>query len=511
MPEARSPLRIVLLLRSLGYIRLFDPVVRGLLARGHSVHLLNERSQYTEREAEWLAEMSDLAGFSWTLTTTLYEGPWSPMASVLRRFGDYLYFIDPRFIGPSSLVSRAEARAHSRLRRLMEVPFMRRPPVLRLFARLIDAAERSMPENAAFEKELRALAPDVLVVSPHLMPGGVHSEYIRFARRHGIPSCICVASWDNLSSKQQLREMPDRLVVWNSFQAEEAKRLHRVDGDRIVITGAPVFDQWFERPATPRETFCARVGLEPGTPYLLFVAGALFRGEVTEAEFVRDTWIPAIRGDERLADVQLLIRPHPRRVAQWAEVADNLGPHVAVWPRAEASMAMDEETRADYFDSMFHSAGVVGINTTAMIEAAIVGRPVLTVFHEAFTDSQAGAYHFNYLLDVGGGVVSGAETFDEHLDQLAAILAGEDPTAGRRENFVREFVRPHGLDSPAAPRVVAAIEGTAAIATVPESRSAAHLLPLRLGLKALMFVVRIRLARWQRANLPPGPDDERAL
>ena len=32
--------------------------------------------------------------------------------------------------------------------------------------------------------------------------------------------------------------------------------------------------------------------------------------------------------------------------------------------------------RADYFDSIYHCDGVVGVNTSAMVESGIIGRPV---------------------------------------------------------------------------------------------------------------------------------------
>ena len=146
------------------------------------------------------------------------------------------------------------------------------------------------------------------------------------------------------------------------------------------ITGAQSFDQWFDRAPGGREEFCARVGLDPNRPYVLFVGGALFPGTQTEAEYVANVWIPELRADPRLAELQVLVRPHPRRRAQWADVPFDGLAGVSVWPPADrVSMPVDEETRADFFDSLAHSDAVVGINTTAMIEAAAVGRRVQPV------------------------------------------------------------------------------------------------------------------------------------
>ena len=43
---------------------------------------------------------------------------------------------------------------------------------------------------------------------------------------------------------------------------------------------------------------------------------------------------------------------------------------------------------ADYYDSMFHSVAVVGVNTSALIESGIVGRPVFTVLAAEFAGSR---------------------------------------------------------------------------------------------------------------------------
>ena len=42
---------------------------------------------------------------------------------------------------------------------------------------------------------------------------------------------------------------------------------------------------------------------------------------------------------------------------------------------------------------------MVGINTTAQIEGAIVGRPVHTVLADDFRFTQEGTLHFHYLED----------------------------------------------------------------------------------------------------------------
>jgi hypothetical protein len=143
-------------------------------------------------------------------------------------------------------------------------------------------------------------------------------------------------------------------------------------------------------------------------------------------------------------------------------------------------MPVEAADRADYFDSMYHSATVVGLNSTAMIEAAIVGRSVHTMLFPEYEDTQGATFHFDYLFTVGGGILRPARSFEEHEDQLAAALAGTDePAAEQSARFVREFVRPYGLDVPATPRFVAEVERLGARGRTSPPRQPVWLHPLR--------------------------------
>ena len=90
--------------------------------------------------------------------------------------------------------------------------------------------------------------------------------------------------------------MPQRVFVWNETQKDEAVRLHGVPPDRVVVTGAQCYDQWFGRAAGARRaTSSARlVGLPADRPFLLYVCSALFWGSPVEAEFVR-RWMQSLR------------------------------------------------------------------------------------------------------------------------------------------------------------------------------------------------------------------------
>jgi hypothetical protein len=489
------PRRILFVLHSLGYLRFFDSVLRLLVERGHSVHLLLERDDHEPNERRWLAEMEERPEFSSSVTTALGSDRWRGVATKLRRASDYARFLAPEFRETPHLVSRSRGRVTENLLRVIESRPLRGERGRRALLRGLLLLERSVPSSPLLEREISQHEPDVLVLSPHLMPGALHSEYVKSARALGIRSCVCVASWDNLSSKQLLREQPDRVVVWNEIQRREAEEIHGVRPERTVITGAQGFDHWFEWRPRPREEFCRRLGLDPSRPYILYLGGSLFPGTITEAEFVRDRWLPAVRAQPDLADLGVLVRPHPSRMPEWVEAKLETLEDVAVWPLGGNEMPVDDEARADYYDSIYHSAVVVGLNTSAMIETAIVGRPVLTVLVPEFRESQAGTFHFDYLLTVAGGLPRVASSLDEHLLQLQQTVVEGDPEAEERNRrFVDEFVRPHGRDRSATPFVVEAIEELAAEgAPEPPSRDW-RVLPLRALLAGYVYT---KAARWK--------------
>jgi hypothetical protein len=144
----------------------------------------------------------------------------------------------------------------------------------------------------------------------------------------------------------------------------------------------------------------------------------------------------------------------------------------------------------------------MGVNTSALIESAIVGRPVHTLLAPEFRDTQEGTLHFRYLARFEGGMLQVAEDFDEHLAQLAAALAG-DVDHERMRRFVRAFVRPQGLDTPATPQVVATVEQACAVPAPRAQGTRARDRALRFLLAPVAFLLAVLHGRYS-PPLEPG-------
>ena len=297
-----------------------------------------------------------------------------------------------------------------------------------------------------------------MLVSPLVDLGSDQVDYVKVARRHGIRSALCVHSWDNLTNKGLMRLVPDRVYVWNEIQKSEAVDLHGAAADDVVVTGASTYDQWFDRtPDRTSEELKADAGLAADKPYLLYLCSSPFIAP-TEIDFI-ERWIAAIRGsdDPALAEIGMLIRPHPENRQPWHRLdMEQLG-NTVIWPLQGAN-PVNRGARSDYFDSIFHSAAIVGINTSGLIESGIVGRKVFTVEPEDFTDTQGGTLHYHYLTSVGGGLLERATSLDQHETQLREFLAVDGPDQRHGEEFIRAFVRPHGLSVSATERYAAALE-----------------------------------------------------
>jgi hypothetical protein len=223
----------------------------------------------------------------------------------------------------------------------------------------------------------------------------------------------------------------------------------------VIVTGAQLFDPWFDRvPGSTAEEFAARLGL-PGERYVVYVGSSPnIAPPEREIPFVR-RWLEALRADD--GGLGVLIRPHPYSVRAWAD-EDVAGLGAVVAPRRPPSMPMSGNDDALYFDSIHHAAAVVGINTSAMVESFIQRKPVLTIRDAAFAETQEGTPHFKELRAAAGPALAVAGSVDEHLDQLRAALDDPDGAAAGAQAFLLAFVRPHGLDRPATPIVADAIE-----------------------------------------------------
>jgi hypothetical protein len=500
-----------------GVLRQFASLVAELGARGHDVHL----ALRSEPDEDQQPQVDRLVGASAHVTA----GPtpardrgdgWRPVAWAVRALGDLARYAHPRYEHAPTLRARVTIKVVGRLERSHELEPVGRRLALRTARRLaagtnaaladrvirtVRRFERAIPSSPAIDRYLREQAPDVVLATSVTKLASPQVEFLKSARALGIPAGTCVASWDNLTNKGLLKWEPERVFVWNETQRREAVELHGLLPERVTATGAGLFDTWFDRrPSTSREEFVRCIGLDPELPYILFLGSSPFvtNHSDDEVRFV-ERWIEALRasGNERLHRVGVAVRPHPVGKG-WRDADLSAYENAVIWPRRSERPVSPEE-HEDFYDSLAHSAAVVGINTTAMIEAAVIGKSVLTVLAPEF--GQESTLHFHYLREENGGCLHVASSLDEHAEQLGRVLEDRAEDAERRRRFVESFVRPHGLDRPATPIFADAVEELAS-APMAETPPASLLAPL-LALEAALATR--RLARTSRRGRRAAP------
>jgi hypothetical protein len=178
------------------------------------------------------------------------------------------------------------------------------------------------------------------------------------------------------------------------------------------------------------------VGLRAGRPFILYL-GSSANIAKDETWFVRElnAALTAHR-DPRVREMQILFRPHP---ANWQPGQSLPQTEFAVWPRRGA-LPDSEETFSDFLNCLHHSACVVGINTSGMLDAIIYGKPVVSPIIDRYQQTQDLTQHFQHIRNAGAlYLANGAVAV---ADRIAEIMAGHDPAAENRQAFVKRFIWP---------------------------------------------------------------------
>jgi hypothetical protein len=496
----------VLMVIQRGTLLRFALLVPALAERGHDLHIAlagGEPPLQTIELAEKIRERHPNVTYGPFPKRT--ASAWGEVAWMVRGLADLAHNAHPRYAPARGLRQRTKKHVLRRLERdgsleplarrlaaregralAKKTDLERSRRALQLSAQL----EGAIPTDPAIDRFVRELAPDAVVATGTFRHVSEEVEALKSARRLGIPTGIFISSWDSLTNKGALKFTPERVFVWNEAQARDAEELHLIPKERIRLTGAHPFDDWFaRRPTRTREQLLTEIGLDPAQPYLAYLCSS---GTIVGAPGVRRTtstasgeaqficnWVGALRasGDERLRRIGMIVRPHPNSKLDADAIRFE---NVVVWPPGGA-YPVAANARADFFDTLTHTEAVVGINTTSMIEAAIVGKSVLTVLVPEF--AQETTLHFHNLLAENGGFLHVASSLDEHVPQLANVLDEDEKGQERRRRFVEWFVRPGGIDRPAAPIAAEAIEELAGLPVDRDNAARARLLRLGLSLE----------------------------
>jgi hypothetical protein len=433
-------MKIVFIFPHIGFFRHADSIVRQLCLERHTVKLLfgelnKAKPAHTDRGVQACLNDFPRCSSGWLVER---QGFWRKAAYVVRQLNNYRIYLNPQHPNPDMRL-RWKPHFKNWQWRMISSRVGERLLASRAAGSLLKLVEQSISPDGGVSLELLNEQPDLVFDMTNLVFNASDIEYQKAACALKIPLVMAIASWDNLTTKGTFQFVPDLVCVWNQGIADEAENLHRIPRDRIVITGAPVFDYLFaSQPTLDRQAFYGQAGLDPSHEYVLYLCSSVqVAGD--ETGFVHE-FAENLRNFPATRDTMIMVRPYPMNASIWKGFkAEN----VVVWP-PDGEMTDITATQQNYFHSMFYSQAVVGVNTTAMIEAAVVDKPCVTILTDRYQATQTGRGHFHHLLKAD--FLEVAHGFTESAPLIQRILAGEDEKAANRRKFVQEFVRPCGLD-----------------------------------------------------------------
>lgn len=450
-------MRIAFFMRNVGYIRNFEWVVRKLAKNGHSVLIYFDHEKKAvdrmQESSDKVAEehmailQADHPKVKYANLRGAFSKPrtiYTVAARRIRLILDYVRYLDPEFTDAHKLRERAAIFLRPRVRRRVDF-FGRWRWSKSAMIWVLATLDGLIPPRRDVVEFLRNARPKLVMVTPLFGHGSSQVDYFKACSHLGIRSSLPVASWDNLTSKGAVQCRPGSILVWNEAQKDEAVKLQRMPAANVHVTGAHSYEHWFNwEPSTDKAAFIQKAGLDPDQNYIVYLGSSRF---IAEQEVpVTLKWARAIResDDPVLSKIGILIRPHPQNYGDWMEVdLTDIG-NAVIYPRGGAN-PVGRAAKSEYFDTMYHCKAIVGVNTSGMIEAAILGKAVHTVLFEEMAETQEGTLHFRHLAGEESGLLRVARNFDEHRTMLARSIV--DPTEDERRNkaFVDHFVWPSSL------------------------------------------------------------------
>ena len=267
------------------------------------------------------------------------------------------------------------------------------------------------------------------------------------AERQGIPSFAILDQWCNygvrfspydttqltqFANDKRFPYLPNFILLMDELAKREAVR----DGlpeNRLIIVGQPYFETVKKKVASISEDDKRnyRRACNVASDALLFIfaseplsqeqgeSGRYGYTEISSFRFLAEGIVSKCRKFNRRATI--IIRPHPR------EQQGNLDNVLSSLPSDVIAMLFDDQS--DVHLAMFASDVVCGMSSMFLIEAAIIGKPVLSLLPGLCTENP-------FVLDRLEVVrsITDRETLERKLDQI--FDKNRDETCSRFSNFI---------------------------------------------------------------------------
>jgi hypothetical protein len=216
------------------------------------------------------------------------------------------------------------------------------------------------------------LVDEYLLFGRSLLIAATEKQIPTFAIQHGV---ITITHPGYIYNKQEVAQdgnpffpyspIPTKTALYGKYYERILIRQSAYPKSRLVITGQPRYD--VIQSASDiyyKQDFCRRYNLDPSKNFALLITQP-FPIKKARTEFV----IPTSQALKQIENLQIIVKPHPSESAHW--YADLLTRH-----GIEATVL---SPKSDTIEALSISDLVIAVNSTTIIEALLLNKPVVVV------------------------------------------------------------------------------------------------------------------------------------
>lgn len=310
-------------------------------------------------------------------------------------------------------------------------------------------------ENFFYDKKLeeflKNINPNFVFFTPHVLDVTLkQNEIIKVCNKLNIRSSFIVRSWDNLTNKASMNIEPSDICVWNKFQKEELEKFHNIKNSRIHITGAHLYEYLLEPPVVNKETETIN------KRKIITYFGSSPQIVEDEFDYILDL-VSLIKKQTNLFDQNIIFkfRPHPLNIHKkylddinlFKQKIKNLKyQNIEIIPDLNPEN-IDEfykniMNKKIYVDTMIESNLLIGVNTSAMVEANFYGKKIIQIPNELTLNHKGlfnNTYHSTYLNNSSTAATIQCNNFEDMILKITNVISNNEISKVSQE-FKKEFL-----------------------------------------------------------------------
>ncbi|HYF04999.1 MAG TPA: CDP-glycerol glycerophosphotransferase family protein, partial [Patescibacteria group bacterium] len=232
-------------------------------------------------------------------------------------------------------------------------------------------------------------------------------DLLRLAKKQKKVAVGMFKSWDNPTSKANVRFFPDYIICLTNYIAQEAHLLYGYPLNRCFVSGVPQYDM-YSNPGIlwERETFCNKLGLDPHKKIILYAPSGDWMTP-DDIDILREVlqWV----NTGKFGDTQVLLRLHPAYYSSTEKLSGR--PNLIVHRPGHHStdvlrnFIFDKDDIQLLANTLHHSQVLINSGSTLNIEAAIFDKPSINVCYDVrrnlpFRDSVVRFYQREHLVNI---------------------------------------------------------------------------------------------------------------